>query len=106
MLSFQGVGATNGKGSGIAVIHKKISGKINETFYGDEAKDLYDQIKELALAEIDTLVEMCNEDEEEDILCAHKMMLEHFDVKTVIPDCIKNKTLFSKLKSRMPFLFC
>lgn len=90
MLSFQGVGATNGKGSGIAVIHKKISGKINETFYGDEAKDLYNQIKELALAEIDTLVEMCNEDEEEDILCAHKMMLEDTEVNKKIYQEIDN----------------
>ena len=90
MLSFQGVGATSGKGSGIAVIHKKISGKINEKFYGEEAKDLYGKIKELALAEIDTLVEMCNDDVEESILSAHKMMLEDSDVNKKIYQRIDN----------------
>lgn len=100
MLSFQGIGATQGKGSGIAIIHKKITGKVHEKFYGDEAKDLYDQIKDLALSEIDTLVELCNDSEEEDILCAHRLMLEDIEVNNnVYQEIDKGEDLLSAIKN-------
>ena len=100
MLSFQGIGATQGKGSGIAIIHKKIIGKVNEKFYGDEAKDLYDQIKDLALSEIDTLVELCNDVEEEDILCAHRLMLEDIEVNNkVYQEIDKGEDLLSAIRN-------
>lgn len=100
MLSFQGIGATNGKGSGVAIIHKKISGKTHEKFYADEAKDLYNQIKELAIAEIDTLTELCNDNEEEDILCAHRLMLEDPEVnKRVFQEIDNGEDLAKAIKN-------
>ncbi|MGD9761436.1 MAG: PEP-utilizing enzyme [Candidatus Izemoplasmatales bacterium] len=84
MLSFQGIGATSGKGSGIAVIHKKAVGKLHEKYYADEAKEVFFEIRELALAEIDGLMELCHECEEKDILIAHKLMLNDTEVSDYI----------------------
>ena len=84
MLSFQGIGATSGKGSGIAVIHKKTYGKLHEKYYADEAKEIFFEIRELALAEIDSLMELCHECEEKDILIAHKLMLNDIEVSDYI----------------------
>ncbi|MDT8336455.1 MAG: PEP-utilizing enzyme [Candidatus Izemoplasmatales bacterium] len=84
MLSFQGIGATNGKGSGVAIIHKKPSVRSHEKFYELEAKELFYEMKELALAEIDSLIEICHNCEEKDILIAHKLILDDPDVNDQI----------------------
>lgn len=84
MLSFQGIGATNGKGSGVAIIHKKTSARTHEKFYELEAKELFYEMKELALAEIDSLIEICHNCEEKDILIAHKLILDDPDVNDQI----------------------
>ena len=100
MLSFQGVGATSGKGSGIAVIHKKNYGKLHEKFYADEAKDLFFEIKELALSEIEGLCSLCHSDEERDILKAHQLMLSDEEVnKLILQEIESGEDLLKAIKN-------
>ena len=96
MLSLQGIGATNGKGSGIAIIFKKNNPKCHDKFYGIEAKEIFFEIKELAIAEIEGLLELCNECEEEDILKAHILMLNDNEVQNLIFELIDEGEDLSK----------
>ncbi|MDY0023530.1 MAG: PEP-utilizing enzyme [Candidatus Izemoplasmatales bacterium] len=100
MLSVQGIGATNGKGAGIAVIHKKTLIKFNEKNYGQEAMALLNEGLTSAIDEIDTLIKLCNECEELDILIAHKLMLEDEEVKLRITEEInKEEELLRAVKN-------
>jgi len=80
MLSLQGVGATTGKGSGIALIYKKTSNKLHEKYYHETAKELLSEIQNQSMAEIDSLISICKCEEEKDILIAHKLMLSDSEV--------------------------
>ncbi len=84
MLSFQGVGATTGKGSGVAVIHKKAVHNFHDKIYGIEAKELFYEIKEIAIAELESLYSNCEDCETKDIFLAHKLILDDPEVNDQI----------------------
>lgn len=89
MLSFQGVGATTGKGSGVAVVHKKAMHKSHDKIYGIEAKELFYEIKELAISELEGLYSDCDDCEAKDIFIAHKLILDDPEVNDQIFKCIE-----------------
>ncbi len=100
MLSFQGIGATNGKGSGIAIIHKRTSVKTHEKYIENEAKEVFYEIRELALAEIQTLIDICRDYEEKDILIAHQLILNDPEVeKNIFEELDNNCDLTKAIKT-------
>jgi len=100
MLSFQGIGATNGKGSGIAIIHKKTSVKTHDKYFELEAKEVFFEIRELALAELQSLIDLCKECEEKDILIAHQMMMNDIEVeKEIFHELDNNVDLAKAIKN-------
>lgn len=88
MLSFQGVGATSGKGSGIAIIHKKNLPKHNEKFFGLAAIEVLEEIKIHAVAEIQSLIEVSHDEDEKAILLAHQLIINDPEVNKLIVEMI------------------
>lgn len=97
MLSFQGIGATSNKGSGVAIIHKKKNYKKVERLNETEARALFKEIKSLAIEEIHILINNCDFKEEKEILVAHELILNDPDVNAKIYNLIKQDPNLTKV---------
>ncbi len=97
MLSIQGIGATSSKGSGIAVIHKRDILNNQDQLTEIEAKTLFMEIKNLAIEEINSLIENCDFQEEKEILTAHELILNDPDVNAKIYNLLKKENSLTKV---------
>ncbi len=91
MLSIQGIGATNSKASGIAVIHQKSILNTKDNLTELEAKTLFSEIKKLAIEEINMLIDNCDFQEEKEILAAHELILNDPEVNAKIYNLLKQE---------------
>ncbi|MFA7561056.1 MAG: phosphoenolpyruvate-utilizing N-terminal domain-containing protein [Candidatus Izemoplasmatales bacterium] len=99
MLILQGVGASSGKAGGMALIHKKTIIKTHDKYQGIEAKELFYEIKELSLSEIDSLIELCKDSNETEILSAHQLILNDPEVeKAIFKEIDDDKDLIEAIK--------
>ncbi|MDD4069359.1 MAG: PEP-utilizing enzyme [Candidatus Izemoplasmatales bacterium] len=104
MLSFQGIGATEGKGSGVAIIHKKAHLKSHTKYFGEQAKELFFEARDLAVDEIISLMELCKDSETRDIYYTHQLLLQDPEVeKKLLEELDLNEELFQTIKKLQQF---